>query len=183
MAQRNYPVLNRLGYSMYWHDMWDNVKTYSYHWHLYTTSIYCLKKSLDSNHIQDLILFKNNFLTLDNNLKNYEYNQEEISTEKDLLHTLKQKLIFSPIFGRTSLFSYQNWIIFKIFIFIPLTFIDKKINPNLMKKTLSYNTYTDQNKQNLKTLNFFYFLSFNCIGKINVSKLKNNKQNKFINLF
>lgn len=151
---------------MYWYNMWDNIKSYSYYWHLYTMTSKYLKYSLDFEIMSERISLKKNFLKLDNNINSYfDINQDIFTANKDLLPFITQLRKSKLYFGKISLYSYQNWIIFKIFSFSPLKYINVSYSYDMNRKQMWEDKLVPSKKKiNLKTVNLFYFLIINIFN-------------------
>lgn len=118
MAQRGIPMANKVGYSMYWSSMWDNLnKSYP---KTLKEDIY-LRKIMpfffdDKNSINILKLRKK---INKKDIEKYLIHSNRKEINKDLLKYLfkKNKVIMYP--SKLWILRYQSWLILFYFIFLP----------------------------------------------------------------
>jgi len=160
MGRISTPILNKVGYSMFWNSMWDNKINY-------TRS---LKEDIYLNRFVNLV-FEDNISA--NTLKffnkkylNLNYSLYKIPSKVKTEKNLKNYFIkFGKVEFYTSrlwILKYQKWVILYLYIYLPLH-NKLKIRKNLLFKDLDYNDdifnlYNFYKKSNLKiSLSFKLF--------------------------
>jgi len=127
LGQKSYPILNRLGYSMYWDSMWDNIKLFSLMWRKNKIVSDYVKGFISDKYFQKFQFIKGrNKIDLRSSIFSNKYklfflNPNDLSFSR----SFKSNPMFT---SKTWLFVYQRWVIVKIFLF----FSTKKKFKNLL---------------------------------------------------
>jgi len=155
MGQLNLPVLNRVGYKMYWNSVWDSCYSYrkEFNKNFFLKAVLMLLLS-------DRLLYGSFFLSKKFNFfldkKKLNFSNFTINSSEEFMELAKKNI---PCFySRIWYIKYQSWVLITLFIYSAKVQRQKFFKKNIFKKNKIYFCY----------YNYLYFLKNNFNNKYNI---------------